>query len=167
MNKIFIVTFVAISVLFSFDLCAQQNNQGGRDNRNAMREAFEAKRNAFITAEMGLTPEEAAAFIPLCDELRWKKFEVGHECRMHSRGIETKKSPTAEEYSKVIDICTEVAIKEAQLEKEYYEKFKKILSPEKLYKYREAELKFARQIMQEGGPRGEGHRREQNKNNNK
>ncbi|MDH6344074.1 hypothetical protein M2480_002833 [Parabacteroides sp. PFB2-12] len=167
MNKIFIVTFVAISVLFSFDLSAQQNDQKQRNDRNAMREAFEAKRNAFITAEMGLTPEEAAAFIPLCDELRRKKFEVGHECRMYSRGIEKKENPTPEEYTKATDVCTEVAMKEAQLEKEYYERFKKILAPEKLYKYREAEMKFARQLMREGGPRGDEHRREQNRNNNK
>lgn len=38
-------------------------------------------------------------------------------------------------------------MKEAALEKEYYEKFKKILSPEKLYKYRRAEYKFARSFM--------------------
>ena len=37
--------------------------------------------------------------------------------------------------------------KEFSNEKEYYEKFKKILSPEKLYKYRRAEYKFARSFM--------------------
>ncbi|MDL2256398.1 hypothetical protein LJC38_07435 [Parabacteroides sp. OttesenSCG-928-K15] len=168
MNKIILVTFVAVSVLFSFDLCAQQNNPENRRDRNASREAFEAKRNAFITAEMELTPEEAATFIPLCDELRRKKFEAGKECRMYSWEIDKKKNPTADEYTKAIDLCLEVGVKEAQLEKEYYEKFKKILSPKKLYKYREAEVKFARLLMKEGGPRGHEHRREPNgKENNK
>ena len=38
----------------------------------------------------------------------------------------------------------------AQLEKEYFERFKKILSPEKVYKYRNAEYKFVRNFMKSG-----------------
>ena len=105
MNKIFFITFVAISVLLSFNATAQEK----KEQRHFDREAFEARRNAFITAEVGLTPEEAAQFIPLCIE-----------------------------------------IKEAQLEKEYFERFKKILSPEKVYKYRNAEYKFVRNFMKSG-----------------
>lgn len=143
MNKIFFITFVTISVLFSSKVLAQ----GDRQHRHFDREAFQAKRNAFITAEVGLTPEEAAAFIPLCDELQRKMFEVGHTCRKLSKEIRHKESPTESDYSKVNDECIDVKLKEATLEKEYYEKFKKILSAEKLYKYRRAEYKFARSFM--------------------
>ena len=59
MNKIFFITFVACSVVFSFSAHAQS----GKQHRNFDREAFFAKKNAFITAEMGLTPEEAASFV--------------------------------------------------------------------------------------------------------
>ena len=45
-----------------------------KEQRHFDREAFEARRNAFITAEVGLTPEEAAQFIPLCNELRQKNL---------------------------------------------------------------------------------------------
>ena len=38
-----------------------------------------------------------------------------------------------------------------KLEKEYHEKFKRILSVEKLYKYQEAEARFMREFMQERG----------------
>ncbi len=143
MSKIFFITFAAVSMLFSLSANAQENRRDGDFDR----EAFEAKRNAFITAEVGLTPEEAAEFIPLCDELRRKRFEIGRECRSLFREIGRKGHPTADEYTKAIDICLEVSIKEAELDKEYYGKFKKILSPEKLYKYRDAEFKFARQFM--------------------
>lgn len=146
MNKIFLITFVAVSMIFSLETQAQENARDRKD-RNFDREAFEARRNAFITAEVGLTPEEAAEFIPLCDELRRKRFEIGRECRRQSREISKNDNPTADEYAKAIDLCLEVSIKEAELDKQYYEKFKKILSPEKLYKYREAEYKFARQFM--------------------
>ena len=83
MNKIFFITFVAISVLLSFNATAQEK----KEQRHFDREAFEARRNAFITAEVGLTPEEAAQFIPLCNELRQKKFEVGYQKKFDIRRI--------------------------------------------------------------------------------
>ena len=135
MNKIFFITFVACSVVFSFSAHAQS----GKQHRNFDREAFFAKKNAFITAEMGLTPEEAASFIPLCNELQEKMFDA--------------------DYLKVIDECVSVNMRQAQLEKEYYEKFKKILSPKKLYRYKRAEGKFAREFMRGGDDRKEENRK--------
>ena len=155
MNKIFFITFVAISVLLSFNATAQEK----KEQRHFDREAFEARRNAFITAEMGLTPEEAASFIPLCNELQEKMFEAGRECRKLSKEIRHKENPTDADYNKVIDECLDVEIKEAQLEKEYYEKFKKILSPKKLYRYKRAEGKFAREFMRGGDDRKEENRK--------
>jgi len=151
MNKIFFITFVAISLLFSYDASAQQNDQENRRERHFDREAFEARWVAFITAEVNLTPEEASQFIPLCSELRRKKFELGRDCRKLSREIHKKEAPTKDDYLQAIDECLETGIKEAELDKEYYDQFKKILSPDKLYRYREAEFKFARQFMR-GGP---------------
>lgn len=107
MNKIFFITFVTISVLLSFNATAQEK----KEQRHFDREAFEARRNAFITAEVGLTPEEAAQFIPLCNELRQKKFEVGRECRKLSKEIRHKENPTDADYNKVIDECLDVEIK--------------------------------------------------------
>lgn len=155
MSKIFFITFVAISVLFSSKVLAQGEKQ---QHRHFDKEAFQAKRNAFITAEVGLTPEEAAAFIPLCNELQQKMFEVGRECRKLTKDLKHKNPPTESDYSKVNDECLGVKMKEAALEKEYYEKLKKILSPEKLYKYRRAEYKFARNFM-----KGPDDRKDENK----
>lgn len=147
MNKIFFITFVVTTILFSSGAYAQDKKQENRNERHFDREAFQAKRNAFITAEVGLTPDEAALFIPLCDEFQQKRFEIGHDCRKLSREMRKKQNPTDAEYLKAIDECLDVNTREAELEKEYYEQFKKILSPEKLYKYRNAEYKFARQFM--------------------
>lgn len=158
MNKILFVTFAACSVVFSFSAHAQ----GERQHRNFDREAFLAKRGAFITAEMGLTPEEAALFIPLCNELQDKMFEAGRECRKLSKKLKHNEHATDADYLKVIDECVSVNMKQAQLEKEYYEKFKEILSPKKLYRYKHAEGKFAREFMKRGGDR-KGERVERNK----
>ena len=123
MNKIFFITFVACSVVFSFSAHAQS----GKQHRNFDREAFFAKKNAFITAEMGLTPEEAASFIPLCNELQEKMFEAGRECRKLSKDLKHNENATDADYLKVIDECVSVNMRQAQLEKEYYEKFKNFI----------------------------------------
>lgn len=156
MGKIFFLTFVAISVLFSSGVLAQGDKQ---QHRHFDKEAFRAKRNAFITAEVGLTPEEAAVFIPLCNELQEKMFEVGRDCRKLTKELKRKDSLTESDYLKVNDECIGVKSKEAALEKEYYEKFKKILSAEKLYKYRRAEYKFARSFMKGPDDKKEGNKK--------
>lgn len=147
MNKIFFTTFVLFSMICLFQVNAQEM----KPHRNFDKEAFAARRNAFITAEMGLTPKEAADFIPLCNELQQKLFEAGSECRRLSRQLKEKKDATEADYLRVVDLCAEVKIQQALLEKEYYEKFKKILSSKKLYLYRKAENKFARDFMRGGG----------------
>ncbi len=145
MRKIFFITFVAISILTAIDA----NAQSGKDHKHFDREAFEARRNAYITAEVDLTPEEAAQFIPLCEELRKKKFELGRESRKITKEIRHLENPTDADYTRVIDVDLDVEIKKAQLEKEYYEKFKQILSPDKIYKFRKAEYKFVRDYMKQ------------------
>jgi len=111
------------------------------------REAFLLKRNAFISTELELTSQEADLFLPLLDELQRKKFEAGQTCRKLSKELDRKDNPTDAEYLETIDECLTVGLKEAELEKEYYEKFKKVLPPEKLYKYKEVEYRFAREFV--------------------
>ena len=147
MNKLFFITFGACSVAISASAYAQKEKQRPHFDK----EAYYAKRNAYITAEVGLTPQEAAEFIPLCNELQEKLFEVGRECRKLTRDIGQEKDGSDADYLKAIDECVNVNMMQAQLELEYYEKFKKILSPKKLYKYRRAEGMFAREFMKGGG----------------
>ena len=106
------------------------------------------RRNAYITAEAGLTADEAAAFIPLENELQRRKMEVGRECRKLARKNRSHQGLTDRERRELSDCLTETRLKEAQLEKEYIERFKKILSVEKLSKYQQAEAEFLRKFLQ-------------------
>ena len=94
-----------------------------------------------------MSPDEAAKFIPLENEFKQKVFDVGRDCRTLTRESREKAKQSDAEYLKLIDCYLDNRIKEAQLEKEYFEKFKKILKPEKLYKYREADAKFSRELI--------------------
>ena len=144
---LFILIMVAVTGIFLTVMA--QDDKGKFD-----REVFMAKRNAYITASAGLTADEAAAFIPIENEMQRKKFEIGRDCRKLARRSRSKEGLTEEEQQKLVDCTTETRLKEAKLEKEYHEKFKRIISVEKLYKYQEAEARFMREFRQE---RGHGH----------
>jgi hypothetical protein len=156
MGKIFVSIFGALMTLGLSGVYAQDKSTG-----HFNREAFLVKRNAFITTELSLTSKEVEVFLPLLEELEQKKYEAGQKCRKLSKEMKQKRNPDNTDYLKTIDECVEVSIKEAELEKEYYEKFKKILSPEKLFKYKEVEYRFAREFVKssegldERGRRGE------------
>jgi len=142
MNKIFIITFVMFSMHLMTNIVAQNSEQRTFDRR-----AFDERRNAFIIKDVGLTPDEATLFIPLYDEFQRKKFEVGRRCREYTRGVGNKKDVSDKEYAEMIDECIDMRLKEAQIEKEYYEQFKKILSPEKIYKFNRSEYRFASEFV--------------------
>ena len=141
MKKIFLFLFI---FLCSFSSFAQ-----GNQKRNFDKEAYLAKRNAFIMAEMGLTPEEAAAFIPLCNELHQKMYEAGRRCRKLSRELKHNKNASDADYLEAINEAVEADIRVAELERDYYKKFKEVLPPKKLYKYKDAEMKFTKEYMRE------------------
>lgn len=153
-----------VAVLFTM----VDRTASGQDNRPQAfnREDFGARRNTFITTEAGLTAEEAGKFIPLENEFQMKLFEVGRDCR---RLRESQNKMSDAEYTKLIECYLDTRLKEAQLEKEYYEKFKKILSPEKLYKYQQAETRFRREFVimrRPPGPPGD-RNNETNRNGNR
>ena len=143
MKKIFLLILIGAAL---FNIVAA-SAQGQQTNRQILGNDFWERRNDFIKKEVGLTADEASKFIPLETEFRNKIVEVGRECRSLARESQNRRKMSDGEYSKLVDCQIETRIKEAQLEKEYYEKFKKILSPEKLYKYQQADISFSRELV--------------------
>ncbi|MDR1337315.1 MAG: hypothetical protein LBK22_10855 [Tannerella sp.] len=142
--KIFMVCFSAW-VISALQVSAQEQKPPEHDKEGHKpfdREAFIAKRNVYITEQVGLTATEASVFIPLDNELMQKKFEVGRECHKLERELKKKDGKTEEEYNKLLKCREDVKEKRDKLDKEYLEKFKQILSAEQLVKYQSADRAF-------------------------
>ena len=140
MKKVNTLIIVVLSVLmFSMQIDAQERN-GGRGSFD--REDFISKRNVYITEAVALTAEEAAVFIPMDNELMRKKFEIGRECHRIDRELRNKSDKTDEECKKLLKCREEVKEKRDQLDREYLEKFKNVLSAEKILKYQSADRDF-------------------------
>lgn len=140
--------FIIFLLLITFS-AGYSYAQGPANNAQKQRfEQFRAEKKAYLTQEIGLTPAEQKLFFPLYDEYQYKKFKLGRETRMKVRDIGRSQSKVSEaEYKAVADAMVELPVKEALLDKEYYERFSKFLSPEKLFLYRKAELTFSKKIL--------------------
>lgn len=151
MNKKLIFGLIGLFALTSI-VSAQSKDEKRKEHF----EKFRAKRIAFITERVKLTSEEAQAFWPVCNELQEKKFTLNKPLWEARRERHRSKEPLTEaDYKKMIDLGIDIKIKEAQLEKEYLEKFKKILSAEKIFKYQRAEEEFMRQVFTPKGDKGD------------
>ncbi|MCE2962478.1 MAG: hypothetical protein ACK5UE_07980 [Chitinophagales bacterium] len=94
-------------------------------------------RKDFITKELQLTPSEAEAFFPVYNEYIQKKKERRKSLRSELRGSEKS-------VDKIIDIEQDLI----DLQREYLEKFRKILPEKKVVQLLEAEKKFKTMMVQ-------------------
>jgi len=141
--------FLFLSFMFMLavnPLFAQQHKHFDVDD-------FKKKKAEYIVKEVGLTDTEAKAFIPLSNELLDKRFELNHNIRSKNRQIREKDKKSDSDYTHMIETSFDLREKELELEKEYYQKFKKVLSPEKIYKYQKAESKFMKETFNKNGQR--------------
>lgn len=136
----------SISLLFSgFMICLFAFSAIAQDRKMNMVE-FEKRKTAYIQKEAGLSQEEADRYFPINNELAKKKFELHRQHRQKIQKMkEDNKNMNDDEYRKLLDNDVDVKVKEAELDKQYSDKFEKALSPEKLYKAQQAEKKFMQQ----------------------
>lgn len=136
---------IFLLIVISFSVSMQISAQGKRGKFN--KEEFIKERNIFLTERIGLTAEEAAIFLPLENELLMKKFEVGRDCRKLQRHLHDKKEKTEEECKQLLECREKEKEMRDRLDKEYLEKFKEVLSAEKILQYQKAEREFFEEKM--------------------
>ena len=107
---------------------------------------FRAKKQAYMAEKAGLTEEESEKFFPLYFEFQDKKKEINKDAwGTAKKGI--KPDTTDQEYKEIIDnfFTDQEAI--AKLEREYIEKYRKVLSDKKIYMLYWAEIKFSLNML--------------------
>lgn len=142
--KRFFATFAIAFTLITAATAQEHRAPGGP--RHFSPEEFEAKQRSYLAEKAGLTPDEAEKFFPLYFELQKKRFEMEHEIRKNL-GFKPGKEMNDAECRKLIYEMADAKIDIAKLEKQYIEKFLKVISPCKLNKIEHAEKSFQRDLM--------------------
>ena len=108
---------------------------------------FEKNKQEFITREAGLTKEEADKFFPLNSELQKKKLELHKKHQEDMKHIKESENISDAEYEQVMKENIDLKMKEAELDKEYSDKFNKLISPQKVFKAQQAERAFMQEEL--------------------
>jgi len=146
------------TLLFILSLCVTGIlAQTSKDEERKQRwEEMKAKRAAFYSERICLTPEEAQVFWPVYNELQDKKGKLHHKMSgMFKNSKKNEKGEKIIDYAKITDEMIVVRVQETALDKCYHEKFKKILSPEKLFKYYNAERDWTNKLLKDIEKRGD------------
>jgi AAA15 family ATPase/GTPase len=94
-------------------------------------------RKEYLTKELALTPTESDAFFPVYNEYIQKKRET-------RRSLRSEKTSSDNSVNKIIDLEQNLI----DLQREYLEKFRKILPEKKIVQLLEAEKKFKTMMIQ-------------------
>lgn len=112
------------------------------------RQEFEAQKVAYFTQALELTPEEAAVFWPLYNEMMKKIRE--QDARLRESQCEThkaKKLTEEQERQRVMDLLT-YEQKMLDIKKEYYQKLLNAVPARKVARLDRTERKFHKQLLQ-------------------
>jgi len=133
MRKTYFTIFLLMTTVIVF----------GQDRFQERMNNLRAQKIAFITQRMNLTPDEAQVFWPIYNELSQKKDALNKRRKEITFELKNNKDNYSDaEKEKLADEYINLKLKDANLDLEYYEKFKKVLSIEKVLRLFQAELAF-------------------------
>lgn len=118
------------------------------DDKKDRIERLKSQKVAFITKHIDLSSSEAQEFWPVYNDFSDKMDELRHKTKDNIINLhKSLDSLTESEKEAAIDQHVDYELQEAKLEKEYHEKFKEILSIDKVIKLYEAEHEFKKKML--------------------
>ncbi len=111
------------------------------------RKEFEAQKIAFFTQELDLSPEEAAVFWPLYNEMQRKYRDIEEIIRAEYKRVREAKTMKEADYAASVNYILVYEQKMRDIKKEYYGKLMAVVPASKIWKLDGAERKFHRQLF--------------------
>jgi hypothetical protein len=152
MKKLFLISAMLFAMLSV--LVAQER----RGPSPEMFEKIKAEKISFFTTKLDLTPAEAQAFWPVYNEFEKKRFELQRQIHEFERMSEEKyKNLSEAEIEKMTNNYLASFETEANLIKEYHQKFMKVLPKKKVLMIYRTENEFRSYLIREykRGPKKE------------
>lgn len=164
-----LVSIGVFVVLFSSVLRAQRTGHGDKELYESKMEELKSEKVAYFTNKMNLSAETAQKFWPLYNECEEKKMSLHKQFRDLMKGMHKDESGKWDmedaDYLKLADAMVDVKLKQAQLQKDYLQKYKAVLTPEQLVKFYRADEQFGRDMLKryQGRSRSESKEKESKK----
>ena len=113
-----------------------------------VRDKINAARIAYITDQLGLTPEEAEKFWPIYREFSQNRAQIKHQYREMKKNPDPNKTPE-QNSQELVDLQFQMKQKELDLEKDYSGRLLKVISAQKLRTLPDAEKRFRQMILEQ------------------
>lgn len=132
-------------IFFAFACLIMAANLVAQPMQNRMKERVEAQRIGFITQRVNLTPEESQQFWPIYNEYTDKMRQI----RSSNKGEKSFDDMSDADTEKMIMSQFDKESRVMDLRKEYYQKFKKVISVKKIAKLYKAEQDFKGEMLKQ------------------
>lgn len=134
---------------------AQDDSQMEPGEKRPSFEEFLRNKTEYIVKEMKLDEPTATKFIPLYEELQKAKGALfqkyGNAFRDLRREMKKNKGTVSDQlYLQAVKNDAQLNFEDAQLERDYLNKFEMVLTPKQLYEYVKAEKHFKAQFWNKG-----------------
>ena len=134
-------------LLFIFSISISQAQE-----RRSKEERIQALKVAFITEELGLTPEQSQQFWPLYNELQGK-LKVLKKKRIKRPDVDNMSDA---ELENLLENQLNAEEEKVALNRTYIQRFKKVLTIRQVVKLTQSEHRFRKELLQRAKERREG-----------
>lgn len=143
------VLFAFLITLLVLPVVSQAQRPSGRDRESWMKEIQQYKSD-FIAKKLDMTDEQRAKFMPLYNSMDEEIRKVQEESEQLSHQIIAKDGKATDlEYEKAAEAMYELKGRENSIEMKYFDEYKAILTPVQLFKLKDAEKDFTRELMKQ------------------
>lgn len=141
------IAIMLIAAVLPATVDAQRPSE--RERVTWMKEMQQYK-NDYIAKKLALTDEQKASFLPLYNTMDEQIRKVQDEAeQLYRQTMRKEDKATDLEYEKAAEAAYELKGRENEIEMKYFKDFKTILTPKQLFKLKEAERDFTRQLMRQ------------------
>ena len=134
-----------VLMVFSFITISHAQDDSKHDDE-AKRAKVESAKISFITEQLNLTPQQAEKFWPLYKEFNEKRKEIRKS--LSTLRAETQKTSLSEDQIKDnLKAALKLRQKEVDTEKEYFEKYQKVISYRQIAELYRSEKQFAMELI--------------------
>lgn len=141
-----LVSFIWLALAGVPHAFAASQDKGGR--AQWMTEMRQYKRS-YLAKELDLSREQQNKFCPLYEEMEDQVAKINDEARVMERRVADIPNATDLEYEKATEAMYDASVRSAQVEREYMEKFRQILTGKQLFRLKAAERQFNREMMKQ------------------
>lgn len=120
-----------------------------RSDRDQWMNEIRQYRRVYFTKELGLSKEQQNKFFAIYDEMEEQISRIDEDTRVMERRIAEATDASDVEYEKATEAMYDAKVSQAELERNYMEKFKNVLDKKQLFELKSVERQFQRDMLKQ------------------